>query len=166
MAFTKYTLNMVRERQETMQWQILPPQTPQLQNLLVGKADAKLLDIADCLRVFCTYVGNVESNISHKITLSLFTIFAVKCCQVLLFSHMSFPNSIPDLLSDFRFWNNFGKFGSFTRDFSPLSLSQTKQLQLCQSPSGYEFPYAHPSPTPWRCDLGYPQSPGKSGACK
>lgn len=157
---------MVRERQETMQWKILPPQTPQLQNLLEGKADAKLLDIADCLRVFCTYVGSVESNISHEITLSLFTIFAVKCCQVLLFLRVSSPNSIPGLLSDFRFWNNFGKFGSFTRDFSSLSPFQTKQLQLCQSPSGYEFPYAHPSPTPWRCDLGYPQSPGKPRACK
>lgn len=52
---------------------------------------------------------------------------------------MSFPNSIPGLLSDFRFWNNFGKFRSFARDFSPLSLFQTKQLQLCQSLSGYEF---------------------------
>lgn len=154
-GFYKITLNMVGERQETVQWKILPAQTPRLQILWVGKADAKLLDIADCLRVFCTYVGNVESNISHKITLSLFTIFAVKCCQVLLFLHMSFPNSVPGLLSDFRFWNNFGKSGSFTRDFSPLSLFQTKQLQLCQSLSGSEFPYAHPSPTPWRCDLGY-----------
>lgn len=66
-----------------------------LQNLLVGKTDAKLLDTADCLRVFCTHVGNTESNISHEITLSLFTIFAVKCCQVLLYPRVSFPNSIP-----------------------------------------------------------------------
>lgn len=87
----------------SMQWKISPPKTPQLQNLLVGKADDKLSANADCLQFLCTYVNVCDGNISHESPFLLFTIFAVKHYRVLSSPRVLSLNSILCLLSDFIF---------------------------------------------------------------
>lgn len=87
-GFQKKHFEDDQEDAGNMQWKIPPPKPPQLQNLLVGKADDKLLDVIDCLQFLCTYANTFDSNISHESPFFLFTFFAAKHCEVLFSPHV------------------------------------------------------------------------------